>query len=317
MIKRWPKYMFVLLCFFGLVLGCQKRLWPSEQGFPDREIVFSLPRPNQDTLGFIHPGGTGLMSRIIVDYNAAAVPTWSPNGEFIAFRTEDSYFQPSRLRIISSAGKAWNQCKAWGWAGGRVWVIEEKQVLFQLSLAEERDRIVLANWQSCKVLSTLFEASNDTSLELLDSAHLSSRGWLAVSRILKHTLPAEAQILVIAPDLDDAQIVGEGLAPAWSKDGEWLAFTAFDGIYIVRQDGSQKRKLVDIDSRSKRDPSIYGGLGWIDSPAAPSWSPDGEWIVYHRITSTGPAIYKIEVQSGTEVKIYEGGIYPNWRWDVD
>lgn len=58
-------------------------------------------------------------------------------------------------------------------------------------------------------------------------------------------------------------------APAWSPDGEWLAFArSTDGrrsfhLYVMRADGSGVRQLTH---------------GRFDE--SPAWSPDGRWIAY-------------------------------------
>jgi len=58
-------------------------------------------------------------------------------------------------------------------------------------------------------------------------------------------------------------------APAWSPDGEWLAFVRSTNgrrsfhVYVMRADGSGVRQLT----RGRFDES-------------PAWSPDGQWIAY-------------------------------------
>ncbi len=178
----------------------------------------------------------------------------------------------------------------------------------------EPDRITLGDFHSCKIHATPFEASSaDGAEEYMDSAALSSQGWLAVSRIFrKNRELVAADIVVIGPASQDEQVVGHGLAPAWSRDGEWLAFTGIDGIYIVRKDGSEMRRLVEIDAFHRK------GLGlWSGRVSIASWSPDGEWLVYDWLSPDGPIICKVNVESGVETEIFQGGIYPDWRWDSD
>src|SRR5947207_10327745 len=71
---------------------------------------------------------------------------------------------------------------------------------------------------------------------------------------------------LVHPGRDDFQ-------PAWSPDGSQLAYDDYargrdlGQIDVVKVEGSGRRKLTDHDS--------YG-----DSPYAPEWSPDGQWILF-------------------------------------
>jgi hypothetical protein len=298
-----------------------ERLWSSDQGFPEREIVFEIV--GRDGFGFIRPDGSGLITREVAPGLNPILPTWSPDGQFLAFRasisgTGGSYFEFLHPRVLSAEGETVGWCFDWGAGAGRIWVTLEGQLVFPMRGGDEPNRVVLADFNSCKILSTLFTAVGTESSERLDSATLSNQGWLAVSRIfVKNGARATTDIVVIDPNSQEERVVGHGLAPAWSADGEWLAFTEMDGIYVVRKDGSQKRKVVDVDARAESYPNT-SGLDWYHGLPTPSWSPDGEWLVYHRMTSSGrPVIYKANVASGIEVEIFQGGTYPDWRWDLD
>jgi Tol biopolymer transport system component len=78
--------------------------------------------------------------------------------------------------------------------------------------------------------------------------------------------------------------------PAWSPDGRWLAFKGHDhlsgelGIYVVRPDGSELRRLDE----GRLMPDASGDIEQF-ALASPRWSPDGSNIV------TFCCVYPLEI----------------------
>jgi eukaryotic-like serine/threonine-protein kinase len=70
----------------------------------------------------------------------------------------------------------------------------------------------------------------------------------------------------------------QGIAGAWSPDGEKLVYAAGRILYIANADGSNSRKLADLPGQ------LTGGN--VDG-TAPAWSPDGQRIAMNLFDSQG------------------------------
>jgi Tol biopolymer transport system component len=109
-------------------------------------------------------------------------------------------------------------------------------------------------------------------------------------------------------DITPLQLRGQYVSlPTWSPDGSELALAANDAIWIVSADGREARKVMDMSGSDPGPPGLdwspdgrmlaYSGNGEVgitnvvgtavtqltDHPGAdyqPSWSPDGEWLVF-------------------------------------
>ena len=94
--------------------------------------------------------------------------------------------------------------------------------------------------------------------------------------------------------------------PAWSPDGQWIAFTSSRGtagpgrgsIWIMRADGSQKRQLT-----------VHPDNGF---DLSPSWSPDGQRIAFQR---GGVAMVTVATGEVTDLGLPGTSAHPSWSPD--
>ena len=112
-------------------------------------------------------------------------------------------------------------------------------------------------------------------------------------------------------ELSGAEELVEDGSPAWSPDGEWLAFRRkeFTGagatpgkqLWLMRQNGREARALTV-------DPAFDFGQ--------PLWSPDGRYLLFHKLPLKGPditlSVWIIDVESGRTWQIASPGQRPQW-----
>jgi Tol biopolymer transport system component len=115
----------------------------------------------------------------------------------------------------------------------------------------------------------------------------------------------------IQVNLSGTEKLVEDGAPAWSPDGAWLALrrkeftgpTATPGkqIWLMRADGSEATALT-------ADAAFDFG--------SPLWSPDGRYLLFHRLSLKGPeitlSVWVLEVASRRTWQVANPGQRPQW-----
>jgi len=169
----------------------------------------------------------------------------------------------------------------------------------------------------------------------------SDNGAIAFSRAVEPAegQPATAEILRVDPEGGGARLIagpaGYRSAPAWSPDGDSLAFTSSEGIVISTdgdtdllvacrrsclgfgapawspdgerlawsgtlegRDGLAVTSIVDPDPRIVRELAIRG---------VPTWSPDGSTVAVLEATAGGSTIVLIDVATGDPIREIDTG----------
>jgi len=102
----------------------------------------------------------------------------------------------------------------------------------------------------------------------------------------------------------------ENYAPAWSPDGQWIAYqsrlgSANSEIWVMDRDGENARRLTESP-----------GGSW---SRAPYWSPDGRWLAFVSNREGGAEaeygdVFVVSVETGVVAQVTRtGGRVYNWR----
>ena len=274
---------------------------------PPGEVAFVQRESGRDRLFMID--GAGSSKRALGGPDGADwdwAPQWSPDGSRLAWVSQ--YGGDTHILVMTAGESTWTELAA-GEAYDKVhspaWLGDGQRVSFW-ALGEGSNWLVIAD------ASTGAETDR---YQLPVYRNLFVWNWANGLLAYVQNPNQSYQVVMSSSPLTAERPVttgGEDYAPAWSRDGQWLAFQSGAGrgageneIWIVRPDGSDLRQVT------------FNPAGiW---SRAPSWSPDGQYIAY--VTNRAGSlradygeVFVVEVATAKVVQLTQtGGAVYDWR----
>ncbi len=179
-------------------------------------------------------------------------------------------------------------------------------------------RLLLVDLGQCKELQIFIEIEYDEKGNHgLSGGSLSPNGNKLLFSYVTEAISTSPIYSINKLNIATGEIIelGVGVNPTWSPSGERIAYLKLDGIYVMASDGTRKNRVVEHISANSRYPAQFNYFTPI-----PRWSPDGEWLIYHKCDNNQVeilleecGIYKVNVDTKAETMLVVGGVFPSWR----
>lgn len=216
-------------------------------------------------------------------------PTWSPDGEYIAFHTGrwGTELGHAELAVMRADGsglqRITNDCfgdfmPSWVHNDTTlrslpVWTEPPLPDLGEPSVANPEDILISGSTQGFSDLFAVDPATGEMSNLTADRVDQSSPAWSPDRSRIAFASDAQEKgnldIYVMSRDGTDLVRLTtrpeSDYGPAWSPDSSRIAFEGEDGVYVMNSDGTDVHHIAGTSS--------WGGV-------YPTWSPDGTRIAF-------------------------------------
>jgi Tol biopolymer transport system component len=299
---------FVLL---GLLIsscdGGDSKKW--EIPFPNRDIVFEANNHKDYAIGFINADGSSPV--ILNTYEIRFFhPIWSQDKKNIYFQNVRS--NPDNEMDGYGDMGMWQSDMGITYRcssvedDGAFFPTQNDQVIYSNSA-----QLILLDFNNCKKQKYLMDYSGK-NIGVGDPFLSKDKRYMLYSETDFAIGLGKTTIVQMDLQTGKRTSLGEGMFATLSPDNRQIAFDRPDGIYLMDFDGNNIHRLIDYP--------LSEDHGYGEVPPIPYWSPDGKWLIYHKCVggqsgcdqASDFGIYKWNLSTNQETKIYDGGVYPYW-----
>lgn len=286
--KTWSKKKRLLisagvgLAIFLIIIGGLGSCYVQSRELPKLTYAFASDRSGAGDIFVLDQAGQlqNLTEHPASDWD----PTWSPDGQLLAFTSHRS--QDSDIWLLDLAGPegqdqphnlthhpAWDYSPSWSPSGQ------------SLAFVSERDgdpEIFVQNLQEEMAIQLTF---NETMDRL--PAWSPDGQYIAFAAVRD----GNEKIYLIRPDGTDETLIIphalQGTFPAWSPDSKKLAFIGWDETGLTG--------IYTISPETQNPAPLYQSQAWLGSL---SWSADGEWLTFTSWEAGNHEVYALSTTAG-------------------
>jgi Tol biopolymer transport system component len=234
-------------------------------------------------------------------------PTWSPDGTKIAFERGFGKEGGSHLFVMNADGSDVHQVSVVETAsGGPSWTPDGSELVFDTALG-------------------ISSIGADGSAP----RHLGAKGFSPTVSPDGKTIVFERTPGLVAMNADGSgehklvepprgSTSGKNATlftlrePEWAPDGKHLLFVKMDILAVTKPDGGATIEVVDADGGNERTVTKVRSL--LPEVVAPSWSPDGESIVFAGRRGETDGLWTVPADGGTPKLLLESYKYAQPSW---
>jgi len=245
--------------------------------------------------------------RTLVEYPYIDPPFWSPDGQWIAFRTQDG-IGTEAVYIIHPDGSELKNIAADLPVEGRPYIMDgwyTENVIMRSALPGAQGNIYLvraANGQSRPMFETLltkaqFIASPDAGFFAYDEYDYASQ-----NHFVKVMEPDGANAVILT------QFIGGSIYPMiWSPDSSMLAFNYYGNM----TSGNSFAEVFTIPRRGGELKSVYKG----NTVGRLLFSPNGKYLLIEETTSaSGGHLYLVDLATSSYSILQAPGLSTDYDW---